>query len=74
VGAAENEKMSVTQKELLKWHWKLGFGMYCIQEMMCERHYEDPDGRTTILPAFIKPKYHSARNCIVPSCQSCLMT
>jgi hypothetical protein len=25
--------------------------MYRIQEMMRERHYEDPDGRTTILPA-----------------------
>ena len=48
VGAAENENMSPAQIELLKWHWKLGIGMYRIQEMMRERHYEDPDGRTTI--------------------------
>jgi hypothetical protein len=55
VGAAENENISAAQKELLKWHWKLGIGC-CIQEMMRERHYEDPDGRTTILPAIIWPK------------------
>ncbi len=73
VGAAENENISAAQKELLKWHWKLGIGMYCIQEMMRERHYEDPDGRTTILPAIIRSKNPSARNCIVPPCQSCLL-
>jgi hypothetical protein len=33
-----------------------------IQEMMCECHYEYPDGRKTILPAIIQPKYPSARN------------
>ena len=73
VGAAENENISPAQKELLKWHWKLGIGMYRIQEMMRERHYEDPDGRTTILPAIIQPKNSSARNCIVPPCQWCLL-
>jgi hypothetical protein len=46
--------------------------MYRIQEMMCKRHYEDPDGRTTILPVIIQPTNSSARNCIVPHCQSCL--
>jgi hypothetical protein len=39
------------QKELLKWHWKLGISMYHIQEMMSERHYEEPNGNKTILPA-----------------------
>jgi hypothetical protein len=34
VGAAENENISAAQKELLKWHWKLGIGIYRIQEMM----------------------------------------
>ena len=73
MGAAENENISAAQTELLKWHWKLGIGIYRIQEMMRERHYEDPDGRTTILPAIIQPKNASARNCIVPPCQSCLL-
>jgi hypothetical protein len=73
VGAAENENISAAQKELLKWHWKLGIEMYRIQEMMRERHCEDPDGRTTILPAIIQPKNSSARNCIVPPCQLCLL-
>jgi len=60
VGAAENVNNSAAQKEILKWHWKLGIGIYHIQEMMRERHYEDPDGRTTILPAIIQPKNSSA--------------
>ncbi len=47
--------------------------MYCIQEMMRERHYEDPDGRTTILPEIIQPKNPSAKTFIVPPCQSCLL-
>jgi hypothetical protein len=47
VGAAENENISAAQKELLKWHWKLGIGMYRIQEMMRKCHYVDPDGRTS---------------------------
>ncbi len=41
--------------------------------MMRKRHYEDPDGRTTILPAIIRPKNPLAGNCIVPPCQSCLL-
>jgi hypothetical protein len=48
--------LTAHQKELLKWHWKLGISMYCIQEMMRERHYEEPNGNKTILPATIKPK------------------
>ncbi len=60
MGAAENKNISPVQKELLKWHWKLRIGMHRIQEMMCERHYEDPNGRTTILTTIIQPKNLSA--------------
>ncbi len=41
--------------------------------MMRERHYEEPNDNKTVLPAIIKPKFASARNCIVPPCQSCLL-
>ncbi len=47
--------------------------MYCVQEIMRERHYEEPNGNKTVLPAIIKPKFASARNCIVPPCQLCLL-
>jgi hypothetical protein len=47
--------------------------MYRVQEMMQERHYEEPNGSKTVLPAIIKPKLALARNCIVPPCQSCLL-
>ncbi len=61
VGTSENENLfPAPQKKLLKWHWKLGISMYCIQEMMCEWHYEEPNGNKTILPAIIKPKFASA--------------
>ena len=40
---------------------------------MREGHYEDPDEITTFLPAIIQPKNTSARSCIVPPCQSCLL-
>ncbi len=60
MGAAENVNNSAAQKELLKWHWKLGIGIYRIQEMMRERHYEDPDEKMTILPVIIQPKNSSA--------------
>jgi hypothetical protein len=56
VGVPANKNLSGPQKELLKWHWKLGIGMYCIQSLMCERHYEEPDCKTTIVPVIIKPK------------------
>jgi hypothetical protein len=73
VGTTENKNLSAPQKELLKWHWKLGVSMYCIQEMMCERHYEEPNGNKTILPAIIMPKLALAQNCIVPLCHLCLL-
>ena len=68
VGTSENENLSAPQKELLKWHWKLGICMYPIREMMREQHYEEPNGNKTILPAIIKLKYASAQNCTVPPC------
>ncbi len=73
VGTTENENLSAPQKELLKRHWKLGISMYRIQEMMRERHYEEPNGNKTILPSIIKPKLALAQICIVPPCHSCLL-
>ena len=32
--------------------------------------FEEPLGQRTILPPFIKPKFPSARNCVIPACQS----
>jgi len=34
VGGLENENLSMPQKELLLWHWKLGIGMQRLQAMM----------------------------------------
>ncbi len=65
VGALANKNLSWPQK-ILKWHCKLGIGMYHIQSLMCKRHYEEPDDKTSILPATIKPKYATASNCVVP--------
>ncbi len=34
VGGLKNKNLSMPQKELLLWHWKLGIGMQCLQSMM----------------------------------------
>ena len=41
---------------------------------MQERTYEEPLGQRTVLPPIIKAKFPSARNCVIPLCQSCLLT
>jgi hypothetical protein len=47
--------------------------MYRVQEMMRERHYEEPNGNKTVLPAIMKPILALARNCVFPPCQLCLL-
>ncbi len=72
-GSSREWKHFCCTERTLKWHWKLGIGIYRIQEMMHKQCYENPDGRATILSAIIQPKNSSARNCIVPPCQLCLL-
>ena len=73
IGDSENSNLTNPQKELLLWHWKLGIGMQRIQELMRDRTYEEPLGQHTVLPPIIKAKFPSARNCVIPLCQSCLL-
>jgi hypothetical protein len=40
---------------------------------MQEWTYEEPLGQHTVLLPIIKAKFPSARNCVVPLCQSCLL-
>jgi hypothetical protein len=51
-------------------HWALAS---FASKMMHERHYEEPNGNKTILPAILKPNFALARNCIVPPCHLCLL-
>jgi hypothetical protein len=39
---------------------------------MHEQMFNEPFGQRTILPPIIKPKFPSARNSVIPVCQSCL--
>ena len=73
VGDSENENLTSLQRELLLWHWKLSINMYWVQELMRERTFKEPLGQRTILPPIIKPKFSSARNSIIPVCQSYLL-
>jgi hypothetical protein len=57
VGTTKNVNLSAPQKELLHWHWTLGIIMSCIQEMMRERHYVEPDGNKMFLHAIIKSSF-----------------
>jgi hypothetical protein len=73
VGDSANDNLTSPQRELLLWHWKLGINMHRVQELMRERTYEEPLGQRTVLPPIIKAKFPSARNCVMPLCQSCLL-
>ncbi len=71
VGGPENENLSMPQKELLLWHWKLGIGMQRVQSMMRKRTFEDPFGRIQVHPPIIKTRFASTASCTIPECQSC---
>jgi hypothetical protein len=71
VGGHENENLSMPQKELLLWHWKLGIGMQRVQTMMRKRTFEDPFGRMQVHPPIIQSKFASTASCTIPKCQSC---
>ena len=71
VGGLKNENLSMPQKELLLWHWKLGIGMQRLQAMMQNRIFEDPFGRLQCHPPIIKTKFASTSSCAIPKCQSC---
>jgi hypothetical protein len=71
VGGLVNENLTMAQKELLLWHWRLGVGMQRVQAMMRNRTFEDPPGRHTVLPPIIKTKFASTSSYTIPKCQSC---
>jgi hypothetical protein len=71
VGGLKNENLSMPQKELLLWHWKLGIGMQRLQAMMRNRTFKDPFGRSQSHPPIIKTKFASTSSCAIPKCQSC---
>ena len=53
VGGLVNENLTMAQKELLLWHWKLGIGMQRLQAMMRNRTFEDTFGRSQVHPPII---------------------
>jgi hypothetical protein len=65
VGDSEKKKLTSPQRELLLWHWKLGINMYQVQKLMRERTFEEPLRKHMVLPPIIKPKFPSARNCVI---------
>jgi hypothetical protein len=71
VGGLKNKNLSMPQKELLLWHWKLGIGMQRLQAMMQNRIFKDPLGRSQCHPPIIKTKFASTTSCAIPKCQSC---
>jgi hypothetical protein len=65
VGDSANKNLTSPHRELLLWHWKLSINMYQVQELMCERMFEEPLGKWTVLPPIIKPIFPLARNCVI---------
>jgi hypothetical protein len=70
-GGLVNKNLTMAQKELLLWHWKVGMGMQRLQAMMRNRTFEDPFGRSQLHPPIIQAKFASTSSCAIPRCQSC---
>ena len=73
VGSSVNENISGAQKELLLWHWKWGFSMRRIHQMMKPQKIEEPDGSISVMAPVIYSKLPTAATCAIPACESCLM-
>ena len=71
VSSNENVNLTPGQRELLLWHWKLGFGMQRVQELMKGHSSKDSAGKTSWMPPVIHPKVPSAASCPLPKCQTC---
>ena len=46
--------------------------MYCIQEFMRPRTFEEQNGNITIMTEIINPKILAARNFAVSACEFCM--
>ena len=66
-----NTNLTNAQKELLLWHWKWGISMERVQELMRPQSSKDQDGKTSLRPSVIKPKFPSSSSCAIPVCHSC---
>ena len=71
VSSNENINLTPGQRELLLWHWKLGFGMQRVQELMKGHSSKDSAGKSAWMPPVIHPKVPSASSCPLPRCQTC---
>jgi hypothetical protein len=71
VGGPVNKNLTMAQKELLLWHWKLGIGMQRLRAMMRNYTFKDPFGRSQVHPPIIQAKFASTSSCAIPRCQSC---
>ncbi len=75
VGTAFNTNLSGPQKELLLWHWNLGFSMCQIQEVMQPIKAYESSGVCHEMPHVITPIFKSTANLKTPPlCQSCQLS
>ena len=49
----------------------MGFSMYYIQDLVCDKNMEDLSVVTIVLPPVINTNYKSTLKCDVPACASC---
>lgn len=62
VEASVNKTLSEANKDILRWHWKLGIGIKVIQELMKSLMYEEQSGNMSELPRTIKTKFQQPVN------------
>ena len=48
--------------------------MHHIQELMTPQRVKEPDGTNHVMGPIIQPKFATAAKCVVPFCESCLLS
>ena len=71
LGVEENVNLTNAQMEHLLWHLKLDASMHHIQELMYVHTAKEPNGKHSLMPTVIEPKFVSTPNCPVLKYTSC---
>lgn len=74
VASQDNINLTAAQKELLRWHWKLGILMRHIQERMQLQRYEEPSGSSSVMEPMITLHISAASSCAIHVCESSELT
>ena len=71
VGKDANMNLTVPQRELLLWHWKLGVSMKRVKELMLEHEAINRNKKSVFMPQVIKTDWRSNSSCPISLYTAC---